>query len=193
MSTEPRVCVQCPTRLSRYNPDDLCAPCTEKHQDAFEEVVTSVVDVELPVGTFSAVQPRFSHPKTRWQPCAVCADLNGPIYRTPSSRARTPRRLSGKRFGIDGVLCWKCYGQLSYRQKAKSNGRKRIDDDSPIVVRDRKRYFAVFECGGTIEIETWVSESEMTERDRKIVRDMLNLFGPCMAPAPKGKGREAHA
>lgn len=33
MTTSLRVCARCPTRLSRYNQDELCAPCWEKQRD----------------------------------------------------------------------------------------------------------------------------------------------------------------
>lgn len=42
--------------------------------------------------------------KTSWPPCADCGDPDGPL-----KGRRTPARVSGERFGIDGQLCNRCY------------------------------------------------------------------------------------
>lgn len=42
--------------------------------------------------------------KASWPPCADCGDPDGPL-----KGCRTPSRVSGVRFGIDGELCNRCY------------------------------------------------------------------------------------
>lgn len=43
--------------------------------------------------------------RERWGPCAQCGDPDGPIRK----RERTPSRVSGRLFGVDGKICWRCY------------------------------------------------------------------------------------
>lgn len=42
--------------------------------------------------------------KESWPACADCGDPDGPL-----KGCRTPARVSGERFGIDGELCNRCY------------------------------------------------------------------------------------
>jgi hypothetical protein len=66
-------------------------------------------------------------PKTSWLPCAKCGDPDGPTL----PPHKTPRRLSGARFGITGALCGRCYPVLysaQYRanRRASANGSTRV-------------------------------------------------------------------
>ena len=53
-------------------------------------------------------QPNHKLRKTRWSPCCRCGDPDGPMGRND----RTPRRISGLRFGVSGIVCGRCYGAL---------------------------------------------------------------------------------
>jgi hypothetical protein len=49
--------------------------------------------------------------KTSWPPCALCGDKDG------RTCARTPDRITGARFGVEGSICRRCYGRLHERQR----------------------------------------------------------------------------
>lgn len=55
-------------------------------------------------------------PKEKWKPCFNCNEKQGPIS------AVTPIRISGKRFGIDGDICRRCYGMLQERERRAKQG-----------------------------------------------------------------------
>lgn len=46
-------------------------------------------------------------PKTDWLPCALCGTMGG----TKRHDLRTPERITGARFGINGDPCRRCYDQ----------------------------------------------------------------------------------
>lgn len=48
--------------------------------------------------------------KTEWEPCVLCGDPDG--YVTYA----TPDRFTGRRFGIDGDICRRCYNRLKERE-----------------------------------------------------------------------------
>jgi len=50
--------------------------------------------------------------KSEWPPCADCGTPDGPIRKG----LRSPIRIKGERFGIDGELCWGCYDRLNKRR-----------------------------------------------------------------------------
>lgn len=57
--------------------------------------------------------------KTDWPPCVRCGDPDGGLNRD----CKTPLRVSGERFGIDGQICRRCYGTLRERvRRAKAKG-----------------------------------------------------------------------
>lgn len=51
--------------------------------------------------------------KAEWAPCVRCGDPNGRI----SHGCKTPDRISGERFGIEGAICRRCYGALQERER----------------------------------------------------------------------------
>lgn len=55
-------------------------------------------------------------PKQTWEPCSYCNDNDG------KSVSVTPDRISGKRFGIDGKICRRCYAMFQERQRRELNG-----------------------------------------------------------------------
>jgi hypothetical protein len=57
-------------------------------------------------------------PKTSWDPCARCGDPDGQLH-PGKPAARTPSRINGQRFGIEGSLCWRCYKLLYERERAR--------------------------------------------------------------------------
>lgn len=61
-------------------------------------------------GTHRNLRP--AKPKASWLPCVRCSEPNG-----RSTDGRTPDRISGARFGIDGDLCRRCYGALQERAR----------------------------------------------------------------------------
>lgn len=57
-------------------------------------------------------KPRKGAPiKTHWLPCIRCGNPDGP----PFYGRRTPARVTGAKFGVDGDLCWRCYRALDER------------------------------------------------------------------------------
>ncbi len=54
-----------------------------------------------------------AHPKEYWPPCVRCEDKDGPIMKW----CKTPTRVSGKIFGIDGQICFRCYQLLHLRMR----------------------------------------------------------------------------
>lgn len=60
--------------------------------------------------------PPAKHPerrRTEWPPCAVCGDPNG----KNAPGCWTPQRRSGARFGVEGLLCVRCYRRLQMRKR----------------------------------------------------------------------------
>lgn len=55
--------------------------------------------------------------KTGWPPCVRCGTPDGPVPST--GRHRTPVRISGARFGLNGALCSTCYRTLMVYPDAK--------------------------------------------------------------------------
>lgn len=66
-------------------------------------------------GTHRNLLPRS--PKAHWQPCTRCGDPNG-----RTDKGKTPDRITGSRFGIDGAICRRCYGALQERERRKKHG-----------------------------------------------------------------------
>ena len=63
-------------------------------------------------------------PKTEWPPCVRCGDPDGPY-----SNRRSPDRISGARFGIEGQLCRRCYGALQERERRAKAREKQVAAD----------------------------------------------------------------
>jgi hypothetical protein len=60
------------------------------------------------------------NPKTSWLPCVRCGDPDGKIV----PGYLTPFRCTGRKFGIDGQLCYRCHKVLDsreYRARKKVN------------------------------------------------------------------------
>jgi len=51
--------------------------------------------------------------KESWDHCVRCGDPDG----VPFYARKTPARITGKRFGYEGDLCWRCYHLLDERQR----------------------------------------------------------------------------
>ena len=57
-------------------------------------------------------------PKQSWPNCVRCGTSGGTIDR----HCRTPTRITGRRFGIEGSLCRKCYRSLENQQQRAPAG-----------------------------------------------------------------------
>lgn len=64
-------------------------------------------------GVTALMIERGFKPVSNYPPCAGCGDPEGVIR----GKNKTPIRCSGKRFGIDGKLCYRCYTNLRRKQK----------------------------------------------------------------------------
>ncbi len=58
-----------------------------------------------------APEVRSLIPKASWSPCVLCGDPDGPIGKGYA----TPRRVSLRRFGAEGLACIRCYIRLKGR------------------------------------------------------------------------------
>lgn len=50
--------------------------------------------------------------KKEWSKCSDCGTEDGYVR----SGLKTPIRINGSRFGIDGDLCWSCYDKHNKRR-----------------------------------------------------------------------------
>lgn len=62
-------------------------------------------------GTHRNLRP--GKPKPSWLPCARCGDPDG----RATGHSKTPDRITGPRFEIEGDICRRCYGALQERAR----------------------------------------------------------------------------
>jgi hypothetical protein len=75
--------------------------------------------------------------KTTWAPCARCGDPDGP---KSNRQSRTPERVDGRRFGVAGRVCFRCYHQLynlakRTGQRVPTNGTKQTQSAVDVAPR----------------------------------------------------------
>lgn len=59
--------------------------------------------------------------KEHWEPCVRCGDPNGAAY----PGRKTPARVSGARYEIEGDVCWRCYHALAERARRARKASKK--------------------------------------------------------------------
>jgi hypothetical protein len=55
--------------------------------------------------------------RASWDPCVRCGAPDGPPH--PGRKTGSPARVNGKKFEIDGELCWRCYRALHERERRR--------------------------------------------------------------------------
>jgi hypothetical protein len=59
---------------------------------------------------------RAARRRATWPPCAACGDPDGYVHK----KGRSPMRLSGSPYGVEGEICWTCYCRLRRRLKSRA-------------------------------------------------------------------------
>lgn len=75
----------------------------------------------------------MAKPKTTWPPCARCGTPDGQI--PTNGRHRTPLRVSGAQFGLEGSVCAACYMTLRKYPNAKVVPARHVPHRKPGQVR----------------------------------------------------------
>jgi hypothetical protein len=70
--------------------------------------------------------------RATWPPCAACGDPDGYVPK----KSRSPIRLAGAPYGVEGELCWTCYCRLRRWFKSREGAELSSTPRVPLMQRE---------------------------------------------------------